>query len=300
MNRMLGLVLLSLSVACSAHAGSKDARAAAAPQAEPAPLAPAVGPVSKEELARVRKRAEYIYNSERASIRASDLLVERKDLDTSKLQRFLTVPREGFWYAMFGRFTEDGKFVPAYAYRAPLLEPDHMEAFSVESLPGDFSPAARAAKMACEAAAKVHQRGQVNPIVLEEEKQLTVYVMQGSHVAGVTVLGGDFRFHFSKDGRQILEQTPLHQGLIGVDVRVRHDEFAGAFHTHVLFPGPLETELAMLMLFPEMRVLFVGDPRTGFVYKLLPDGSIETLSLEELKKRQAMPDPLKSPGDIQL
>jgi hypothetical protein len=44
----------------------------------------------------------------------------------------------------------------------------------------------------------------------------------------------------------------------------------------------------------------VGDPRTGFVYKLLPDGTIETLSLEELKKRQGTPDLLKSPEGINL
>ncbi|WP_224365317.1 hypothetical protein [Hyalangium versicolor] len=248
----------------------------------------------------MRQRAEYIQASERASIRATDLLLERKDLDTSKLQRFLTVPREGFWYALFGHFTEEETFVPAYAYRAPLSEPEQMESVTVESLPGDFSPAARAAKKAVEVTAKIHQRGQVNPVVLEEADELTLYVMQGSHVAGVTILGGDFRFRFSQDGRTILEQTPLHQGLISVDVRVRHDEYAGAMHTHVLFPGPLETELAMLMLFPEMQVLYVGDPRTGFVYQLLPDGTIETLSLDEFEKRQRPPGPPPHPESTQL
>jgi hypothetical protein len=256
--------------------------------------------VSAEELARVRKYADYIYNSERASIRATDLLLEKKDLDTSKLERFVTVPREGFWYALFGHFDPDGKFVPVYAYRSPLAEPTNLEPLAVESLPGDFSPAARAAKKAVEIAAEIHKRGQVNPIVVEEGDQLTVYVMQGSHVAGVTILGGDFRFRFSKDGRQVLEQTQLHQSLMGIDVRVRADEYNGNFHTHVLFPGPLETELAMLRLFPEMKVIIVGDPRTGYVYKLLPDGSIETVNLEELKKKEQGSGASKPPGQTQL
>jgi hypothetical protein len=156
---------------------------------------------------------------------------------------------------------------------------------SFEKLRGYFLAVARATKTAVEIVFKAHGRGQVNPIIIEEKDELIVYVMQGSHVAGVTVLGGDYRFRFSKDGRKILEETPLHTQLIGVDVRVRRDEYAAAIHTHVLFPGPLETEIAMLRLFPEMRELIVGDPRTGYVYRLRPDGSIETMSMEEMERR---------------
>jgi hypothetical protein len=235
-------------------------------------------------LARVRQRADYIYFSERAATEATDLLVAREDVDKSRLNRFLVVPREGFWYVLFGQVTDFGTFTPVYAYRAPRQEPEKMEIVSVEKLPGDFHAVSRAVKTAVEIVFKAHGRGQINPIVIEEKGELIVYVMQGSHVRGVTVLGGDYRFRFSKDGRKVLEETPLHTQLIGVDVRVRANEYAGAMHTHVLFPGPLETELAMLRLFPEMRELIVGDPRTGYVYRLRPDGSIEPLNLEELKR----------------
>lgn len=250
----------------------------------PRPSTPPKGPVSGEELARVRQRADYIYFSERAAIKATDLLMAREDVDTSRLNRFLVVPREGYWYVLFGQVTDFGTFTPVYAYRAPRQKPDEMEIVSAEKLPGDFHAVSRAVKTAVEVVFKAHGRGRINPVVIEEKDELIIYVMQGSHVAGVTVLGGDYQFRFSKDGRKILEETPLHTQLIGVDVRVRANEYAGAMHTHVLFPGPLETEVATLRLFPEMRELIVGDPRTGYVYRLRPDGSIETLSLEELER----------------
>jgi hypothetical protein len=285
-------------LACSSQANQPRPREEEAPKEIAVPPAPPKGPVSKEELERVRQRAEYIYFSERAAIKATDLFMEREDVDRSKLNRFLVVPREGFWYVLFGWVSDFGTFAPVYAYRAPRQEPEKMEIVSVEKLPGDFHAVSRAVKTAVEIVFKAHGRGQVNPTVIEEKDELIVYVMQGSHVAGVTVLGGDYRFRFSKDGRKILEESPLHTQLIGVDVRVRADEYAGAIHTHVLFPGPLETELAMLRLFPEMRTLIVGDPRTGYVYKLLPDGSIETMSLEELERRtKNSPSKLSKDGE---
>lgn len=266
-----------LFLGCGAHSGTATASPAGtlARQADAAPAK-----VDDAELLRVQARAKYIVASEHAAIRSTDLLLERKDLDPSRLRRFFVIPRGQSWYALFGVLTEEGSFVPTYAFRAPIESPDQMEAVFVESLPEDFSPIARAVESAVNASYKEYGRISVNPVVVEENEQLTVYVMQGSHEAGLYLLGGDHRFSFSKDGRTLLKATPLHKSIISVDVRKSGDDkaYATSMHTHVLFPGPLETELAMVMLYPELKDLYVSSLDADAIYALQPDGGIKVLS----------------------
>lgn len=294
--RALLVAVSFLFLGCGAHSG----QATASPAEALARKAEAPAPVDDAELLRVQARAKYIVASERAAISATDLLLERKDLDPSRLRRFFVVPRARSWYALFGRLTEEGSFVPTYAFRAPIESPDQMEAVFVESLPEDFSAIARAVESAVNASVKEYGRVSVNPVVVEENEQLTVYVMQGSHDAGLYLLGGDHRFSFSKDGRTLLKATPLHKSIISVDLRKREDgkEYATSIHTHVLFPGPLETELAMVMLYPELGHLYVGSLDADAVYVLQPDGGIKVLSASRRTAlKQLRPDGRVEPLD---
>jgi hypothetical protein len=137
-------------------------------------------------------------------------------------------------------------------------------------------------------ARKVHGRPQVNPVVYEQEGRLTVYVMQGFHEPGLYLLGGDFRFDFSPDGRTLQQEVALHQSIIPVDLRGELSQHPGAahFHTHVLFPGPLETEWALLMLYPELRSLYVGAAGSRWMYELSAEGQVRTIDAE---KREVAP-----------
>jgi hypothetical protein len=250
-------------------------------------------PVDDGELLRVQNRAKYIVAAERAAIRATDLLVERKDLDHSRLSRFFAIPRGQAWYAVFGTLTQEGNFLPAYAYRAPIEYPHEMEELPVSELPGDLSAIARAVNAAVEASVQQHGRRQVNPVPIEENGQLTVYVMQGFRDPKLYLLGGDHRFRFSEDGRTLLEATPLHKGIIPVDLRETEDgkKLQASVHSHILFPGPLETELATLMLYPEMGDLYIVSPESDVVYSLHPDGSIRVASRSrDMVIKQMLPD----------
>lgn len=242
-------------------------------------------PVSKAALDAVRKRAMYIADAERAAIRATDLLLAMKERDTSKLEFFLTVPRGDTWYGLFGRLDAQGTFMPAYAFRSPRAVPEKMEPMPLSELPKDFSAEARAVKTARERASAAHGRPTVNPVVYAEEGVLSVYVLQGFHEKGLYLLGGDFRFDFSRDGRNVLEEVALHRSIIPVDRRedAEKQQPVASLHTHVLRPGPLETEWALLMLYPELGSLYVAGPDSLWMYAIHPDGRVRIIDMKEKK-----------------
>ncbi|WP_147446654.1 hypothetical protein [Corallococcus sp. CA047B] len=305
MVRCLLVAVVLLTVGCRSHSGvAPGAQAQAAPPTE---AETPVTLVADEELLRVQKRARYIVASEQGAIRATDLLLKRTDLDRARMNWFFTVPRGNAWYTVFGRFNAQDTFVPAYAYRAPIEFSSEMEDFPVDSLPEGMEAVARAVSAACERVYQVHGRKQLNPVVVEEDGALTVYVLQGFDDSSLYLLGGDFRFRFSKDGRQKLQELPLHQGLIPVSIAPDGDGERPAFsaHAHVLFPGPMETELALVMLYPVLGGLFVGVTDQDCIYALSPDGTIRAvrLSREEVLKELrsdgtfAPPESLVPPKD---
>jgi hypothetical protein len=267
---------VSAVMLCLAGCAHPPAASAPTPASDAAPL-------SAEHLARIRQRAMYIVDAERASIRATDLLLEMKNRDESGLEMFLTVPRGDSWYALFGKLDEQGTFIPAYAFAALRAVPERMARIDVSELPGDFSAPARAVRAATLRARKVHGRPQLNPIFYEQEGRLTVYVMQGFHEPGLYLLGGDFRFDFSPDGRELQQEVALHRNIIPVDLRgaTAQQSTAAHFHTHVLIPGPVETEWALLMLYPELRSLYVATPGSRWMYSLSAEGEVRTIDAQE-------------------
>ncbi|NRD63036.1 hypothetical protein HRD49_14900 [Corallococcus exiguus] len=300
MLRSLLVALVALTAGCRAHSSAPQAEAAQAPVGTPDAAESPVELVADKELQRVQKRAQYIVESEKGTLSATDLLQARPDVDRSRVNGVFTVPRGNAWYSVFGRFNPQDAFVPAYAYRAPIEFSGEMEDFPVESLPEGMDALARAASAACERVYQVHGRKQLKPVVLEEDDGITVYVLQGFDDSNLYLLGGDFRFKFSKDGRQKLQELPLHQGLIPVSVAPDADGERPQFsaHAHVLFPGPLETELALVMLHPALGGLFVGVEDQDRVYALSPDGTIREvrLSREEVL-RELRPDGTFAPPE---
>lgn len=301
MLRSLLVAVVALIAGCRAHSGATQGPVTQVPkEATPDVDAPPVALVADAELQRVQKRARYIVDSEQGAIRATDLLLTRPDLDRTRMNWFFTVPRGNAWYSVFGRFSPQDVFVPAYAYRAPIEFSGEMEDFPVESLPEGMEALARAVSTACERVFQVHGRKQLNPVVVEEDDGITVYVLQGFDDSNLYLLGGDFRFRFSKDGRQKIQELPLHQGLIPVSVAPDPDGERPPFsaHAHVLFPGPLETELALVMLYPSLGGLFVGAADQDCVYALSTDGTIRAvrLSREEVL-RELRPDGTFAPPE---
>lgn len=273
----LAVPLLLVVAACARTARPQPQGAAPAAAASPAS---AEAPLTQEALATVRRRAMYIVDAERAAIAATDLLLAMPERDDSRLGVFLTVPRGEHWYALFGKVDAAGGFVPGYAFRALRATPDRMEPLRLAELPGDFSAEARAVRAATSRTLEVHGRRQLNPVVYLEEGALTVYVMQGSSERGIFLFGGDFRFTFSPDGRELREELALHASILRVDMRGQEGEIEASYHTHVRVAGPVETEWATLMLYPQLKGLYVAGPDARWMYALAPDGSVRVIDAE--------------------
>lgn len=285
MRRVLPFLLVALTAGC------RTPSAAGAPSA---------ACLSEAQLRQVEERARHIVTSERGAIRASDLLMARADLDASRVRMFFTVSRGNAWYAVFGKLEAPGPFVPAYAYRAPLEFSDQMEAFPVESLPEGLDAVARAVSTATERTFQAHGRRQLNPVVFEEDGGLTVYVLQGFGNVDFYLLGGDFRFRFSADGRTLRQEEPLHPGIIPVAAqRTGPDAPAHvSMHTHELHPGPLETELAQVMLYPEFGGQVVSTEGHVCAYVFTPEGTVHTVDLKrDAPPRMPPPDAAPPPAE---
>jgi hypothetical protein len=301
MRRWLAIAMVVLVTGCRAHSGAAVTEAPVPAAPVPPVVAEQVpGMVPDAELVRVQQRARYIVAAEQGAGRARDMLRERKDLDRARTRVSFAVPRGNAWYAVFGHFDAQASFVPVHAYRAPIEFSGEMEDFPVGQLPTGMDALAHAVSTACERVRLAHGRDQLDPVVLEEPEGIAVYVLQGFEGSTLYLLGGDFRFRFSPDGRQVLQEQALHQGLIPVSVAPDPDGEQPGFsaHAHVLVPGPLETELARIMLHPVLGGLFVGAPEQDLVYALSPDGTIRVvrLSREEVL-RELRPDGTFAPPE---
>lgn len=243
--------------------------------------------MSEAALEAVRKRAMHIADAQRASMQATLRLLEMEEHDQSKLEFFLTVPRGDTWYSLFGNLDAQGTFVPGYAFRSPRAAPEKMEPLPVSALPADFSAEARAVKTARERATAAHGNRMLYTVVYAEEGVLSVYVLPGFNDPGLGLylLGGDFRFDFSPDGRKVLEEVALHKSILRVDLREDMKDKQPEFyvHTHILFPGPVETEWGLLMRYPELKVLYVADPDSRWMYAMHPDGRVRVIDTKEAK-----------------
>jgi len=286
------LMAAVLLLGCGAHSGRAKAAAASSSAAIP----------DDAELRRVQARAKYIFDAERAAIFATDRLLIQEDLDRSRMEWFFTVPREEGWYSLFGTLDDAGTFTPAYAFKAPRDDAEQMAPLPLDALPQDFSPIARAVKASMLETVEVYSRGAINPVVaLEDDGDLTVYVLQGTRDPMHFYFGGDMRFRYDADGRARQEAVKLHQSIFGVSSEPGPDGalYQGSVHSHVLFGGPLETELAMLMLYPELGALTVVHPESRIAYFLTPDGAIRVLSEVPERQRMLRPDGTFGPLDME-
>ncbi|MBL0696408.1 hypothetical protein [Comamonas sp. JC664] len=286
MRAALVMTFAVLFMGCGAHAGRAQMQ-----NAVPLP--------DDAELIRVQSRAMSIYDTVRAASFATEQMRLQGGADPGAW--FLTVPLEDGWYSLFGELDRAGTFIPAQAFKAPLEDAEQVEPLSLDALPRDFSPEARAVQASMTASVEVFQRATISPVVvLEDDGDITVYVLQGSVDVTRFALGGDMRFRYGPDGLTLREAVKLHSNVFDIDTRPDQktgELHAGSVHEHLLFGGPLETELAMVMLYPELGVVAVGHPSHPVVYVLAPNGTIRVLTQAPAQRRVLQPDGTFAPID---
>ncbi|WP_426752779.1 hypothetical protein [Myxococcus sp. Y35] len=276
----LVLTFAILLIGCGAHSGRARAQDGAAVPDD-------------AELLRVQSRARTIYDTVRAASFATDSLRLQDGVEADRGEWFFTVPLEDGWYSLFGELDDAGTFTPAYAFKAPLEDAEQLEPLALDALPQDFSPLARAVQTSMLASVEAFKRDTISPVVvLEDDGDITVYVLQGSVDPVRYYLGGDMRFRYGPDGRTQREAVKLHQSIFNISLAPGKDGalYQGSAHDHVLFAGPLETELAMVMLYPELGMVAVIHSSRAIAYVLMPSGAIRVLTEAPAQRRVLQPD----------
>lgn len=221
-------------------------------------IAPSAG-----EITKIEKRGKEIADYERAAIRATDLLLMSKP-DQSKLEIYIAINHNGAWMVYFGKISEDGnEFIVTYLYSCPDgLFREMKVVQNVKVASKDILPLAKAVRLALRSIEIRFPKYNTN-VFREEDGTITVYLTPGNEKSEVILFGGDFKLSISPDGTKVLNKTLLHKSVLELPLHMKNGrdrESAGAFHTHVLNDLPTETDIALILLNPQLAPHYIAGP----------------------------------------
>lgn len=219
-------------------------------------IAPSTG-----EIAKIEKRGKEIADYERAAIRATDLLLTSKP-DQSKLEIYIAINHDGIWMVYFGKISEDrNEFIVAHFYSCPNgLFREMKVVQNVKVASKDILPLAKAIKLALRSIETRFPKYNTN-VFREGNGTITVYLTPGNEKPEVILFGGDYKLSISPDGTKVLNRTLFHKSVLELPLHMKDGrESAGAFHTHVLNDLPTETDIALILLNPQLAPHFIAGP----------------------------------------
>lgn len=237
-------------------------------------------PPTTEEIAKIEKRGKEIANYEQAAIMATDLLLASNP-DKDKLGTYVAINKNKMWAVFFGK-NIDNKFQLGYFYSCPDGEFDKMRAEKeLKDVPRDVYDFTQAVNLATKAIELDVEFPPYNPSVFrEDDGTITVYFLPGNKDPNVILIGGDFKVSISGDATKVLNKTKLHTNVLNVPINFKEGEKPEAgFHTHVLIDLPTETDVALVLMNPQMGPHFITG-RT-WMSKIDPNGKINILGKTE-------------------
>lgn len=217
---------------------------------------------STEEIVKIENRGRQIADYERAAIKATDLLLASEP-NKSKLGIYLAINSGGTWVVYFGKISDAGtEFVVARSYFCPDgLFNEMKEVQDFQTATKEILHLAKAVELALSSIKGKFQRYNSN-VFREKNSSITVYLTPGNENPEIILLGGDFKFSISQDGSEILNEALLHKSVLRMPLNIGGGKQpASAFHTHVLDDLPTETDVALVLLNPQLAPHFVAGPR---------------------------------------
>ena len=214
-------------------------------------------PPSYEEAKRIMARGKQIAEYERATIRATDMLLEKKP-DREKTGVYFAIKKDNRWWVYFGKISEDqNSFALGYSYVCPDGLYQSMKEAPNEEVDTNMIQFARAIKSAFSSIEQKHHR--YNPNVFRErDGTITVYITPGNETKEVR-LGGDYKVSVSPDGLKALNVAELHRALL---VFPEHRKTTvSSWHTHLKADLPAETDVAAVLLDPSLAPHIVVGPK---------------------------------------
>lgn len=238
---------------------------------------------SEKVINQIIRRGQDIAGYESIAIKATDLLLATKP-DQSKLRIYVAVKDNIRWFIYFGRVSDDGNsFVAPYTYSCPHGSVEEMrEAQDIRVVSADTLQLARAVKLALNT---IISQGANFPsyntnVFREDDGSITVYITPGNKNPEIILLGGDYKISISPDGLKVLDTTQLHKSILEMPLSAKDDEkLAGAYHTHILNDLPTETDVAIILLNPQLAPHYIlGQNRMS---RIDADGRITILGKTE-------------------
>lgn len=209
------------------------------------------------EIVRIEKRGKEIADYERATIRATDLLLASNP-DRSTLGVYIAENKNKMWTVLFGKVL-DRRFHSAYYFSCPEGQFDKMQpGGEFKNLSKEIFYFANALDIAIKKFAPKRKFPQYNPSVFREpDGTISVYLLPGNTEADIVLIGGDFKITVSEDASKVLKITELHKGYLRAPAKSSDGDIVAGFHTHILSDLPTETDVAMIILNPVLAPHYV-------------------------------------------
>jgi hypothetical protein len=255
MPKHIGVIAVTLLVACAVFAGKKKE-------------SPAVFPD-------VTARGRLLFECDQASWHATDAL-QATNAPTESLGRYLPRKSDSGWTVAFGRLNDArDTFLVAYeATQGATLNDFSIKKIDPPRADTSFNLfAARAIDTA------LHDfRGEKRPynaaVLPAASDQLYVYIFPAQTQDGVYPLGGDARYLISSDGNTILEKRQLHKGILENRGSIpQGSTVAGGVHTHVLSDVPEDTDVFFVLTRKPSVPEMIGTSNKK-LYEIEIDGTI--------------------------
>ncbi|HEV2643657.1 MAG TPA: hypothetical protein VGT98_13155, partial [Candidatus Elarobacter sp.] len=183
---------------------------------------------------------------------------------------------DGTWEAVFGRLNAaTGAFLIDYIVRQRHANPTQLDVEAFATPYPDTGFVLRAARAITAATRDFGpQQRPYNASILEQpDGGLFVYLMPAQLRQDVFPLGGDVRYHFSPDGRQLLAKRRLHNAILEFSASIAGgNTLQAGTHRAVLDDIPEDTDVFhVLVRKPRVPEYVVTDE---FLYGISPDGHI--------------------------
>lgn len=217
---------------------------------------------SAEALTLIENRAILLADYERAVTKATQLLTANTQNRYSAFESYIALKEKAMWLVFFGHIQDEvGAFLITNSFQCSDLSCDKMA--SVEDLKinaREIFELAKAAQLAL-LFLGVNFSDYDTKVFREKDRSVTVYVTPSSKKEGIELIGGDFKFSISPDASEIFTKTTLHKNILEVPMPSSGtNKVAGGFHTHVLNDLPTETDVAFILLNPQLAPNYIVGP----------------------------------------
>ena len=253
-------------------------------------VAQEVGPVFDEARA-IEARGRLIAEYELVLRRASELLFSTK-AEHMVAGHYFALKKENNWTFYFGSLAEgDHVFTTRYTFSFKDDAIEKMKEVKTDKTPApaEVLQLARAVKLALGAVDAAWPQRRIMAFA-EPDASVSVYIVPENEKEDSVLLGGDVKLIISPspDGLKVAKNEPLHSGTLLVPLTVEEGkERAAGYHLHVTTDLPVETDVALVILHPQLAPHYVVGKK--WISKLNPDGTISVLGSAERMIKSKMP-----------